>query len=120
MEEEQEDNKPKLTLGHILDYLDASEEDVKSNSRRCLTEGDAIVNSHHLIHVGLKNTGASHDGSVEVFALCLQTSNLGEKPHEISVKINVNGSIQGAKCTCKAGLSGRCKHAVGVMLYANR
>lgn len=116
----EQDAKPKLTLGHILDYLDATEQDVKTNSRRCLTEGDAIVNSHHLIHVGLKNSGANSVGSVEVFALCLQTSNLGEKPHEILVTINADGSIQKAKCSCKAGLSGRCKHAVGAMLYANR
>lgn len=116
----EEDDKPKITLAHILDYLDAGEQDLKSNCRRCLTEGDAIVNSHHLIHVGLKDSGASCDGSVQVFALCLQTSNLGERPHEIEAIINADGSVRSARCSCKAGLSGRCKHTVGVLLYANR
>nr|XP_011312634.1 PREDICTED: uncharacterized protein LOC105272276 [Fopius arisanus] len=55
-----------------------------------------------------------------ILASCLQTSHLKGNPHEISGKINESGQVIEMKCSCKAGHSGTCKHAVAVLLYWNR
>lgn len=41
-------------------------------------------------------------------------------PHEINCVINKNEKITSSKCSCTAGLSGRCKHTAGVLVFCNR
>lgn len=111
-----------LSLEHILKYLDARTEQLSEKSRRCIVEGESIVNSNHLLCCGLKadQGPARTDESVEIFALCMQTSNMSGQPHEISITLRRSGEILKAVCSCKAGLSGTCKHIVGSLLFVYR
>ena len=66
----------------ILEYLNAEMKDVEDGSRRCLKEGEAIVQSKHIISCGLMhsdNDKENMSGSptvIGVMALCLQTSQM--------------------------------------------
>ena len=43
-----------LPLTSILEYLDVELKEYKENRKRCLNEGDQILNSHHLLCCGIK------------------------------------------------------------------
>ncbi|KAF0747573.1 SWIM-type domain-containing protein, partial [Aphis craccivora] len=56
-------------------------------------------------------------------SLVIQSSNLSEKPHEITGQLLMKGnliSIIDFVCSCKAGTSECCKHVVAVLLHLNR
>ena len=109
----------------ILEYLDAELKDVEDGSRRCLKEGEAIVRSQHIISCGIlsevqKENKSGRDGVMEIMSLCLQTSKMTGVPHQVRVSLDAKlekGKIRKATCSCKAGLSGSCKHVTGVLLY---
>ncbi|XP_043210531.1 uncharacterized protein LOC122375293 [Amphibalanus amphitrite] len=112
-----------LSLEHILKYLDASAEQVSDGSRRCLVEGESIVNSNFLLCCGIKaedREKLSSSNNVSIFALCMQTSKMSGQPHEINILLKQSGEISTATCSCKAGLSGTCKHIVGCLLFVYR
>lgn len=118
-----------LSLIDILEYLNAEMKDVEDGSRRCLKEGEAIVQSKHIISCGLMhsdNDKENMSGSstvIGVMALCLQTSQMSGVPHQIKVLLDTktkDSKIKKATCTCKAGLSGACKHVTGVLLHIYR
>ncbi|KAJ8976848.1 hypothetical protein NQ317_012972 [Molorchus minor] len=79
---------------------------------RPLKEGEAVFKAGHIILCGLDATEPHN-----IKSLCLQTSGLSQPPHEI--KINLS-SPWVCECTCKAGLSGFCKHIVASLIYINR
>nr|CAI5848821.1 unnamed protein product [Callosobruchus analis] len=96
-----------LTLDPVFAYLEAT-----LDSRR-FVEGETILNANHIILIEVM---------VEVLALCLQTSALRSAPHEIKGKLSViqqKVEIQQFTCTCKSGLSGRCKH-IAVLIKCTR
>ena len=69
-----------------------------------------------------KRKGADED-CVNFVAFCLQTSNMQSSestPYEIAGSISPTGKIIDIKCSCKAGLSKKCKHSVAVLLHLNR
>lgn len=104
-----------LKLRSLFKYLNAT-----PNSR-CITEGEEVLNAKHLILCGVSSVqGETH----EIFALCLQTSALSNgKPHEICGKLLVKDSsveIQAFTCTCKAGMSGTCKHISATLMKFTR
>ena len=58
-----------------------------------------------------------------ITGLVLQTSALNAFPHTIEgfIKVvNEKPSIQQMQCSCKAGLSGICKHVLAVLLFLER
>lgn len=82
---------------------------------RPLKEGEAVFKAGHVILCGLDA------GNSEVIkSLCLQTSNLTSQPHEITIVLNQNVNMWKCLCSCKAGLSGFCKHIVATLIYINR
>ena len=116
-----------LSLVDILEYLNAEMKDMEDGSRRCLKEGEAIVQSKHIIYCGLtgeeNGTVTGTSDVIGVLALCLQTSKMSGAPHQIQVCLDAkagNTKIKKATCSCKAGLSGACKHVTGVLLYIYR
>ena len=118
-----ERNCKMLSLEHILKYLDAGAEQMAEGSRRCIVEGESIVNSNHLLCCGLKaeaKPSSEADNCLNIFGLCMQTSNMCGQPHEINIQLKQDGDIMMASCSCKAGLSGTCKHVVGCLLYVYR
>lgn len=103
-----------VSLRSVFTYLKASPES------RCVVEGEEILNANHIILIG--STTVSHL-SVEILGLCLQTSALKNNPHEIKgifefIKSTIE--IRDFKCTCKAGMSGVCKHISAVLLKCTR
>lgn len=105
-----------LSLGDVFLYLQATPES------RTIVEGEQLLNSKHLILCGLKNT--PQEDVVDIFSLCLQTSGiLKSSPHGISGKLlvsNGNLKIDLFQCTCKAGMSEKCKHIAANLLKCTR
>ncbi|XP_044745077.1 uncharacterized protein LOC123306939 [Coccinella septempunctata] len=95
-----------LSLTTVFKYLDAT-----PNSR-CFVEGEQVLNSRHLILMGIIDGKLNSDGiysSIKIMALCLQTSALlTGKPHEVSGLLELDTSEEIWKiitfmCSCKAG-----------------
>ncbi|XP_075540038.1 uncharacterized protein LOC142574935 [Dermacentor variabilis] len=100
---------PLVSLSAILDLA--------KETQRCVVEGEAAFNAGHIICCGIRATTSA---AVEVESLCLQTSAVRGPPHTIKVQVcNETGAVKG-ECTCKAGLSGQCKHLFATLIYLNR
>ena len=108
----------RLDLSTILEFLEAEFQGYKEHRVRCLKEGEAILNSSHLLCCGVDAANKTQD--VVICSLCLQTSNLKGPPHEVRVTLTRSGAIKSALCSCKAGLSGACKHIAATLIYINR
>lgn len=103
----------KLNIIDIVNY-------VGGDKKRPIIEGEALIDAGHVILCGIKEKKTSF---IRVAALCLQTSNLKGKPHEIGIKLSTRSGDEveiEATCTCKAGNSSQCKHIVGTLIYLNR
>lgn len=87
-------------------------------SKRNFIEGERLIRANHILQCG-KNVNNVRPGSVSFMALCLQTTNLREKLHEICGEI-MHEKIINCQCTCKAGLSEKCKHILATLLYLYR
>ncbi|KYM96020.1 hypothetical protein ALC62_13328, partial [Cyphomyrmex costatus] len=85
-------------------------------SCRNFTEGEKVLRAGHVLYCG-KQTGV--ETCVSLIAFCLQSSNLKGPLHEIKGEISFDGKIKEIKCSCKAGLSAKCKHIVAVLLHLN-
>lgn len=98
-----------VELFDIITYVGSGE--------RPFVEGAAILKAKHIMECGVVSRT---EQDFKVLGLCLQSSNLYSKPHEVHVSVNATASpkISGT-CSCKAG-SGKCKHFVAVLLYLNR
>ena len=107
-----------LSLSTILEFLEAEFQGYKERRVRCLKEGEAILNSSHLLCCGVDAGNNTQD--IVICSLCLQTSNLKAPPHEIRITLSGSGTIKSAICSCKAGLAGACKHAAATLIYINR
>ena len=54
-------------------------------------------------------------GYAVVHALCVQTCGIRGKPHIVEAHVKKNEFT--VSCSCKAGLSGYCKHYIALLLY---
>lgn len=87
---------------------------------RNFVEGEKVLNAGHIIFCGRGNDTADGN-SIHFLAFCLQTSNMTSRPHEINgLLISSSAKILQVKCSCKAGLSEKCKHSVAVLLHLSR
>ena len=85
-------------------------------SQRKFIEGERVYQAGHIIKCG--KTEQFHKGNnLSFIAVCLQTSNLRENPHEINGEVSRSGEILKCSCSCKAGLGGKCKHIIAALLY---
>lgn len=103
-----------LTLASVFSYLKCNVES------RCMVEGEQLLNAKHVILIG---TASETETTKDIFALCLQTSALKSGPHEIKGKLLIEDkkvAISSFTCSCKAGLSGTCKHISAVLLKCTR
>ncbi|XP_031350930.1 uncharacterized protein LOC116176475 [Photinus pyralis] len=94
-----------ISLMDILEYV--------GDRKRPLIEGEAVFKAGHIILCGLE----SEEPNV-IRSLCLQTSALKQLPHEISIRLDT--PTWQCRCSCKAGLSGYCKHVIATLIYVNR
>jgi hypothetical protein len=102
-----------LRLHKILAYVEATEES------RCVVEGEVLC-AKLLILCGVTKVVETRN---EIFGLCLQTSALSSAPHEIKGQLSVkdnNVEMDNFSCSCKAGLSGTCKHISACLLHCSR
>ncbi|CAH1116416.1 unnamed protein product [Phaedon cochleariae] len=102
-----------LKLSEIFKYLDA-----KPDSR-CIVEGEEVLHANHLILCGKKSSATQ---SIKIAGLCLQTSALQGQPHQIEGTFSIDNDVKivEMKCSCKAGLSGTCKHISALLLNCSR
>lgn len=77
---------------------------------------DEILASSYLQKVGILEENV---WIVKLRGICLQVSCPRDEPHVINVLIKkpLPGKILHARCSCKGGKSGKCKHAVAVLKY---
>lgn len=101
----------KLSISEICNFTNSTP------SCRNFVEGERVLNANHVIFCDKISV---NDECVCFIAFCLQTSNLRSNPHEITGSISSDGKILNIKCSCKAGLSKKCKHSVAVFLHLNR
>lgn len=105
----------RLSLVDCLQYIGGS-----TNSR-CVYEGEEVLNAGHIILLAKINT--SDENKLHLCALCLQTSALASNPHEIKGTLLTSGekvTVADIYCTCKAGLSAKCKHISAVLIKCTR
>nr|CAI5821345.1 unnamed protein product [Callosobruchus analis] len=103
-----------VTLSSVFNYLS------ENADSRCLKEGEELLNANHVLLLGATEETEEY---VEVLALCFQTSSIKSSPHEIKGKLIINDNtvqISNFACSCKAGLSGTCKHTAAVLLKCTR
>lgn len=98
---------PKITISlcDILEYI--------GDRSRPLKEGEEVFKAGHIILCGL-------EVDTNIKSLCLQTSALNSLPHEISIMLSEDVKSWKCVCSCKAGMSGFCKHIVATLIYINR
>jgi len=101
-----------LTIREICKFADCN---VQS---RNFVEGEKCLNSKHILKCG--KMISSDTAVMNIIGFCMQTSNLKSTPHTIKMIIHENGSIMNSECSCKARLSGKCKHTLAVLLYCTR
>ena len=102
-----ERKRPEVSFCQIFDYI--------GDRKRCLMEGEEVVKAGYIVACGIKEEGDSH---VTVHALCIQTSGIRGQPH--TVEACVKKGHFSVKCSCKAGLSGYCKHCIALLLHLHR
>lgn len=85
--------------------------------KRTFVEGERVLNAHHLILCGFTSRVNQH---LRIFALCSKTSGLKELPHELKFLIDKDKNSLSEKCSCVAGVEGKCKHGVALLLFLNR
>ncbi|XP_053599227.1 ankyrin-3-like [Microplitis demolitor] len=88
-------------------------------AQKNIKDAERIIAAGHLLKCG-KNIESINSDVVTFSALCLQTSHLKEKPHEIEGSVSKSKKILSLKCSCKAGKGTQCKHVVAALLYCYR
>ncbi|KAK4871471.1 hypothetical protein RN001_015595 [Aquatica leii] len=91
-----------------------------TENSKVVYEGEEVLNAGHVILCG--TTHRSED-TINVYALCLQTSALQSLPHKIDGIFYFHDKkwdIKSFICSCKGGNSGRCKHISAVLLSCTR
>ncbi|OXU21062.1 hypothetical protein TSAR_014568 [Trichomalopsis sarcophagae] len=85
-------------------------------SQRKFIEGERVYKAGHIIKCG-KSEQLQNGYTMTFTAVCLQTSNLRDNPHEINGQVSSDGKILNCSCSCKAGLGEKCKHIIAALLY---
>ena len=102
----------KISINEICSFTELSP------SCHNFVEVERVLNAN-VIFCGKKKS--TDEYCVNFLAFCLETSNNQSTPHvEITGSISHTGKIIDIKCSCKAGLSKKCKHSVAVFLHLKR
>ena len=95
-----------INLQSIINYVGAN------LIQRNFDEGERELRAKHIILCGKLSLKP-----LTIKDLCLQTSCIRERPHEITGIIAADGKITNFKCFCKSGAASKCKHIVAVLLH---
>lgn len=100
--------KINVSITHILEYV--------GERIRPLKEGEEVFKAGHIVLCGVDSTDKNR-----IKSMCLQSSALLQPPHEVSIMFldGYKGFVS-CQCSCKAGLSGFCKHVIATLIYINR
>lgn len=79
-----------------------------------ITQGQQVFDGGHVLDVGIESRNSQ---GYNLQGVCLQSSNPKNSPHLINVEINSEFSKWQYKCSCKAGLGGKCKHIYAILLH---
>ncbi|KAH6920670.1 hypothetical protein HPB50_028342 [Hyalomma asiaticum] len=78
-----------LSLSDIMSHIGAV--DTVDTRLRCLTEGEAVLKARHIICCGVKTCTET---LLTVQGLCVQTSHVQNKPHELEFAYSLDGTIK--------------------------
>lgn len=81
-----------ISLATILEYV--------GDSKRCLIEGEDVLNCEHVIECSVAPGPAL--GVLRVVGYVLQSSALHGEPHTVNLDLN-HGKILSISCSCVAG-----------------
>ncbi|KAH6938877.1 hypothetical protein HPB50_014235 [Hyalomma asiaticum] len=84
-----------LSLSDIMSHIGAV--DTVDTRLRCLTEGEAVLKARHIVCCGVKTCTES---LLTVQGLCVQTSHVQSKPHELEFAYSLDGTIK----VCRTGI----------------
>ncbi len=76
-------------------------------------QGLQILESGHIIQVGVVSKNV-------IEGVCIQSSHPSDTPHKITINTSALWADWKFCCSCKAGLSQRCKHIYAVLCYVQR
>lgn len=97
-----------VEISKIFEYVDGH--------KRPLVEAEMLIKAGYVIKCGILRR---NEEVYQIGALCLQSSNIHGKPHDIKMFIRKEGFCD-VHCTCKGGINGKCKHSVAVLLLLSR
>lgn len=87
------------------------------NGLRVYEEGEKVLNANHIMFCGKTLFNSKR---LEIFALCIQTSNVHGNPHELNLKVNfLTRSVIECRCSCVAGAEGKCKYSLALLLHVS-
>lgn len=99
--------RPDVSFWQIFNYI--------GDRKRCLKEGEEVLKAGYIVACGIKE---ERDGHVVVHALCVQTSGIREKPHQVEACVKSDNFE--VNCSYKAGLSGYCKYCIALLLHLHK
>lgn len=82
-------------------------------------EGENVVNAYHIVYVEITS---NDDEKIKMLGLCLKSTEIFGIPHELNITVTSEDNVKyiSCICSCKAGLSGRCKHCVALLIFLVR
>jgi hypothetical protein len=100
-----------ISLTKIITFVDSH--------LRPIECGEQLIKAQYFVKYGIVK---ENDKEIEIAGLCLQSSNIRDEPHKIIVVLSLSKDVMITKssCTCKAGLTGKCKHCVGLLIILSR
>ncbi|XP_029851665.2 uncharacterized protein LOC115333183 [Ixodes scapularis] len=81
-----------------------------------LVKGQLLYESGHVYEV----REVHYDTHVEITARCTPQTKLNAAGKHIELQLDKDRTIVLAKCDCRAGVAGKCKHAAAVAVYLER
>ena len=98
-----------ISLTKILKFV--------NNHHRPIECGETLIKAEYFVKYGLVSV---NDEGASICGLCLQSSDIRDKPHKIDITITASNEIAKSYCACKAGQTGKCKHCVGLLIILSR
>ena len=84
----------------------------KSETSRIYIEGTKVYEAERVNYVGVDEQNRN-----KIIASVTKSVDRQSAPHNINIKMNNSFKDWSFSCTCKAGISGHCKHTFAVLLH---
>ncbi|KAL7293144.1 hypothetical protein TKK_0013297 [Trichogramma kaykai] len=91
---------------------------ILGDSKRPIIEGEAGLLAEHILLCDFK---FRYHNNINLLAYVIQFFKIHGEPHEVNIELSItkNAKIILCKCSCPAGLRGKCKHIFATLLHVN-